>query len=244
MFYKINEDFNIKTKNKFEINKNIKDYDLIILNRKWIDEFKYIYHYDEILPLIINNKEIIKKERDDKIDEIIYKISNELLNDTKIYLQTLEEKAIKEKLNNKNLYKLCNNKYKMEENNEFIYYFDKCGFFTQNYYDLLKNNQNLDINMYNYKCNFIDGKIIIYDESLKMVNIGIYNEFDYLFVLETIIISSIPENIKIISENVKLFGYQFIEELIKENEDNLIINEPKIIIIKLSKLINIKELAI
>ena len=71
-----------------------------------------------------------------------------------------------------------------------------------------------------------------------MVKIG--KEENNLFITQMIIYSNYVENIQILSDNIKLNGYKFIEDLIKENKNVKTIseNENKINILQLSKIIN------
>ena len=66
---------------------------MFLVNKKWIDEFKYIFNYNEILKIITDNKDI-NKENDYSMDKIIDLISNNLSENIKLYLNNLTENKI------------------------------------------------------------------------------------------------------------------------------------------------------
>ena len=64
--------------NKIEDIGGANEKELFILNKHWIDEFKYIFEYEEIYKILDSNQKILLNNNDIKIkiDQIINKILN------------------------------------------------------------------------------------------------------------------------------------------------------------------------
>ena len=238
MFYKMNEKFKNKMDKNFNEKTNNKELELFIINRKWIDEFKYILYYDEILPILVDNKNIIMEENNNKIDEIIDRIISQTSKESKIYFSHLKETSIINKLNKIYLYEIFN----YEEKNK-IQYFHNCGIINKEFLELLKN-YNININLNEIKKEaflFGDGKIFIENNQEKVIYIGIFDNNSKLFITQMLIYSTYNENIKIIYENIKLLGYNFIEKLILKRKNINKIDQTRIKFLNIPELLNKEE---
>ena len=89
-------DINIKSKIK---NKDNKDEECFLINKEWINEFKFIFNYDGIKNEIQEN---INENINDFIDTILETLSKE----NKEKINSVKEDEIYNKLNNNDLYKI------------------------------------------------------------------------------------------------------------------------------------------
>ena len=110
-FHKNNEYID-NTKNRLiTITPTIKKGEFYIVNKKLVDEFKYIFSYDEIKKIINENKQLLFNAN--AVDIIFNKISSKLKAD----LKNIDENSISAKFNNSYLYKL------FKKNNSYYLYF-------------------------------------------------------------------------------------------------------------------------
>jgi len=96
-FYVENKKFINLMGNKIDEIGGINEKESFLLNKHWIDEFKYIFKY-EIIYKILDQKKIILLDNIN-IEDKIEQISNILSDDLKFYLNNLKEEIIFEKLN-------------------------------------------------------------------------------------------------------------------------------------------------
>ena len=151
-FHKNNEYID-NTKNRLiTITPTIKKEEFYIINKKWVDEFKYIFSYDEVKKILNENKQLLFNAN--AVDIIFNKISIKLKTD----LKNLDENIISAKFNNVYLYKL------FEKNNNYFLYFDKCAIIKKQMIDLMKINNNNQIEIEKADCIFGDKKIFFDDK--------------------------------------------------------------------------------
>ena len=222
MFYINNEKFKKRSKKKIIDIEKKDDYDFFLVNKKWIDEFKYLFNYNEMLKVLEKNHEEIMKEKSDNIKEpIIEKIANELPDNIINNLNSLNEKLISKKMKNENLYKIFNKKYKNSSKNE-INYFDNCGIILQSLIDLIEK-CGIKINdMVKEKLYFGDDYIFIFTLEKELVICGTFNKDKNLFISQFIINCLSKDNKNKISDHIKKEGFKYIGYLI---EDNLYISK-------------------
>ena len=235
------ENYLIKFNSNRQIkNNNCQEVDYFIVNYNWIINFKSLFLNNNILPILSNNQE---KIINNKSSNIIEEILNQISNNDKISLISLNEKNILEKLKDNNLYKIFEKQYL--SNGKINNYFSQCGILSLEIINELKLN---NINIFNkhsnnsiVKCLFGDNKVFIDISNMnqKTIKVGNYND-NYLFNTETIINIINPNNIDIIKENIKQKGYNYVLQLIN-NYKNEKIHGKNFIIINIVELINKKE---
>ena len=156
-FHKNNEYID-NTKNRLiTITPTIKKEEFYIINKKWVDEFKYIFSYDEVKKILNENKQLLFNAN--AVDIIFNKISIKLKTD----LKNLDENIISAKFNNVYLYKL------FEKNNNYFLYFDKCAIIKKQMIDLMKINNNNQIEIEKADCIFGDKKIFLMIKSMVII---------------------------------------------------------------------------
>ena len=224
-FYKINENIISKKNRIISITPTINKEEFYLVNKKWLDEFKYFFSYDEILQTLNNNKKLIMNSND--INLIYNKLGEELRKN----LNNLNENIIAKKFNNKNLYNLINKNIIIDNKNNCLLYFNSCAIINKQIIDLIKiNNQ---INKAN--CILGDGKILLISETV--IIIGNFN--NNLFNTEYIINLDNNENITFIEKMVKIRGIDYINKLLVENK---ILNIHNNAIKSLAKLDNLNNI--
>jgi len=192
-----------------------------LVSDRWINEFKSIFYYDKILPNQI--KDLISKNE----CNLLNKIYDILDDNIKNYLNNLDASEISNLIINKDLLDLGLGKYDQNTCQE-ISYFHKCCIIYKDAFDCLeKINIKIiqDLYLENYNCFFWNGKIFINFGKQELI-IGHYE--NDLFITEKIIYSN-PDNIDIIKELLKIYGYNFIKYFIFEGEEIEIENNIKII---------------
>ena len=215
-FYKINENITKEKRRLISLRPSINKEEMLIVNKKWLDEFRYLFCFDEILEKLNENKFLIIS------NDIINMIYKKIDDKSKKYLNNLNENIISNKFNNINLYKLSDKKYIINENN-LILFFDTCGFINEQLIDLLKIKQQI----YKANCIFGDDKIFLRIES-KIYVVILRN---YLFHTEYIINLDNNENLTKIENIIKIKGFDYINklfprEIIKSyNNDIALINK-------------------
>ena len=218
-FFKINEYIMNKKSKIITLTPTINEEEFFIVNQKWVDEFKYIFSYDEIINTLTDNKDFIinEKENIDKIIDLIYKKISDL---SKKYLNNLNENIISMKFNNKNLYEIFQ-KYNLGEN-KFLTYFEKCAIINSQIIDLLKIKNKIQ----KISCFFGDNKILLRKESFM----GIGNLKNNLFITEYFINLNNQEDLELIKYIIEIKGFDYINELLQKNMLlNIKINDIKVI---------------
>ena len=223
-YYKNNENIYNTMNSVITITPTIKNEEFYIMNKKWFDEFKYIFSYDEILNTLNENKRLLLNAN--AVDLIFNNLSSKLKTD----LKNLDENIISSKFNNLNLYKL------FEKNNNYFLYFDKCVIIKKQILDLLKiNNNQIEIEKAN--CILGDGKIFLMMKS--MVIIG--NLSNNLFMTEYVInLNNNNENFSLIENIIKIKGFDFIYQFERQNKTLKIKDNDIKFIIKVVNLNNMK----
>ena len=203
-FYKLNKYIKDKKSKKINITPCINEEELFITNKKWLDEFKYIFSYDEILTILNKNKDMILEEKEN--EKIIKSIYNMISAQSKQFLNNLNDNIIQTKFNNKNLYKIFNKKCEISDNN-FLIYFSSCLIINKKILDLLKVNYKV------HKANFIFGDDKIFINLDTMIKIGILKH--NLFITEYIICSENKEISTQIKNVLSIKGFEYINSLLK-----------------------------
>ena len=135
LFFKENELIKSHIKRKIINNKNIKEEeDYYIANPNWLNTFKSLFLYKEILINLNNNKTCITCKNID--DNILKKILEEISEKDKNKLLTLNKKDIIEKLCDNRLYEIFPNSFLLDGKN--YSYFSQCGIIHQNILIYLK----------------------------------------------------------------------------------------------------------
>ena len=215
-FYKINENISNEKSRLISLRPTINKEELYIVNKKWVDEFRYIFCYDEILDTLNKNRFLISN------NDIINIIYNKMNNESKKYLNNLNENIIFTKFNNINLYKLSDKKHIINENNSLLF-FDTCGFINEQLINLIKIKQQIC----KANCIFGDDKILLRIESMIYIVILKNN----LFYTEYIINLNNNENLIKIENIIKIKGFDYINKLFPRkfiktnNNDIVLINE-------------------
>ena len=217
MFYIENKKFMDLVRTKIEEIGGANEKEFFFLNRHWIDEFKYIFEFEEIYKILDSNKKILLNNNDIKIK--IEQISNQIPNELKSYLNNLKEEIIYEKLSNKNYNEILNYKCKFESTKNYFYFYSKCFILQQKFLDLLIEKKLItEKQIYNkIKYLFGDNKIcfcvnIKNEQIIEIGNINEYNEFN----IENIITSE--RNEQTIFKIYKFKGMDYIRDLMKKNE--------------------------
>ena len=240
-FYKLDK----RIQSKLNKNSNIEE-EFYILNENWINEFKIIFNYNEILTNQI--KDLIANNENNS--EIIEKIINNIPENIILKLNHIEESdIINQKMNNINSYKINKILNYNDDINKKPLLNHKYVLLNKDIFDSFKKNK---INIKEEeleKANFIflDKKLICIfgRKDNNSINIGYYE--DNLYITEIIIILKDNKNINTIIGLFKENGYnKYMNYLLFEN-DIFYIKEKNINIIKISKDIdkhNYKELLI
>jgi len=214
MFYIENKKFMDLVGTKIEEIGGANEKELFLLNKLWIDEFKYIFEYETIFKIFDSNKNILLNNEDIKIK--INQISNHLPNELKLYLNNLKEEIINKKLSNKNLYEIIN--YEFRSINYYSYFFPKCIVLTQKFLNLLLEKNFIIYDEKNkVKYLFGDNKIAVLvniknEEIMEIGNINEYNIFNSEIIIPR------NKNLKTIYEIYKIKGMNYIRDLMKQNE--------------------------
>ena len=200
----------ISIKSKISQNNN-EENEYIFINQKWIDEFKLIFNYDEIITNEIQR--IISENIND--DALPQKVLEELSKDSKTKLINLKEDEIYNALNNNDLYKIEEYNF-----NNLIYYLN-FGLIDQKIFDHFHNiNVNINIEekkVLKQKCLFFKDKIY-FSLSGKEYNIYIGHYENNLFITEIIINSIHQKNIEFLMDLNKKYGYNHIKLFLFESE--------------------------
>ena len=191
-----------------------------LLNRHWIDEFKYLFKYDKIYEILDSKKNILLNDID--IKNKIEQISNLLSNDLKFYLNNLKEEIIFEKLSNENFFEITNHKYKLVAKNNCLDFFPNCVILPQRFLNLLNDEFSNFISDEKRKKTIIkylygDNKIFICVDikNKQIIEIGNINEYN-IFNAEIIIWSN--RNIQTIYDISKIKGINYINNLMSHNQ--------------------------
>ena len=222
-FYNFNENIFNKAKRFITLTPTINTEEFFLVNKKWIDEFNYIFSYDEILTTLDNNKEYL--ENNNAVNIIFNKIGEKL----KKYLNNLSENILSTKFNNMNLYKLFDKKFALDNYSNLLY-FDTYGIINKPIVDLIKiKNQ---INKVN--CILGDDKILL----MIGYKIIIGNLNKNLFITEYIFNLNNKEDLIRLENLIKIKGFDYIYQLLHENKVSIIKNNIKFI----AKLENINNI--
>ena len=181
-FYRLNKYIKDKKRKKITITPSINEEELFIANKKWYDEFRYIFSYDEILSELKKNKDMISEEKEK--EKIIKSIYNMISEQSKQFLNNINNNIIQTKFHNKNLYEISKKKYGID-GNKYLKYFSYCLIINKKILDLLK----VNYKVHKVKCIFGDDKILIKKDTL--IKIGILQ--NNLFITEYIICSENEE---------------------------------------------------
>ena len=209
-FFKINEYIMNKKSKIITLTPTINEEEFFIVNKKWVDEFKYIFSYAQIINILNENKDFIfsKGEKNDKIIDLIY---NKISDETKIHLNNIDDSIISSQFNNINLYELFHQFFMIDSNN-FLMYFDTCAIINKKVIDLLK----IKCQIFKVNCFYGDNKI--YFKKEPYIKIG--NFKNDLFMTEYIIYLNNKENLELIENIFKIFkikGLNYIYSLLKDN---------------------------
>ena len=203
-FYKINENIISKKNRIITLTPTISKEEIYIVNKKWLDEFKYFFSYEEILPILNNNKELILNNNDLNL------IYNKICEKLKKYLTNLNENIISTKFNNMNLYNLHNKNIIIDNNNNCLLYFDTCAIINKQIIDLIKIKNKIN----KANCILGDNKLILIAETVIIIG----NFYGNLFNTEYIINLDNNENIIFIEKMIEIKGIDYINKLLIENK--------------------------
>ena len=224
LFFKTNEYFKLNITKKFEESKDIKEEEYYIVNNNWINIFKTIFHYNEILPILIKYQNYILNENNiEKILEHFIQKQNNNYEKIKSMLNSLDKKEINQQLCKESLYQIYNN-----NNDDLNKYFPLYGIINKEIISLfheIKININVNLSMKGKiiekaKCLLGDNAIFILLENKNEIIIG--NFENDIFITKIIIKSIIQNNIKIIKNNIKSKGFRYINNLLQNNKNNII----------------------
>ena len=210
-FYRFNEYIMDKKNNIITITPSINEEELFIANKKWIDEFKYIFSYNEILDILKGNKDLILDEKEEK-ENIINTIYNNIYIQSKQILQNISNDIIQTKFNNINLYNFLYKSY--DNDNNPLLYFNSCVIINKKLLDLL------NVNCKVPKANIFFGDDKIFINLDNMVKIGLLK--NNLFITEYIIHVENKETINKIKNIISIKGFEYINTLSKENHPLII----------------------
>ena len=220
----------------------INEKESFLLNKHWIDEFKYIFEYEKIYKILDSQKNILLK--DINIENKIEQISSLLPNDLKLYLNNLKEEIIFEKLNNENFFEITNQKHKLDDTNNYLDFFPKCVILPQRFLNLLNDKYSNFIpdekrKKIRIKYLYGDNKIFICADinNKQIIEIGNINEYS-VFNAEIIIWN---RNVQTIYDISKIKGINYINYLMSHNKAE---NYQNIKFLKVEKLINEKVINI
>ena len=221
----------------------INEKESFLLNKYWIDEFKYIFEYEKIYKILDSKKNILLDNI--SLENKIEQISNILSDDLKFYLNNLKEEIIFEKLNNENFFEIPYKKYKLDAINNYLDFFTNCIILPQRFLNLLNDKFSNFISDEKRKKIIIkylygDNKIFICANinNKQIIEIGNINEYN-IFNPEIIIWSN--GNVQTIFDISKIKGIKYINDLMKYNKEERYQN---IKFLKVEKLINEKEINI
>ena len=184
-------------------NSNNNDEDFFLISKKWLDEFKTIFLFNDIFPLLKPNENDLNDKNE--LQKIIQKISNEI----KTKLDNSVKKNLS-KLNDKELFTIDKN-----NTNDNFFLMD------QEVYDKLKDIK-LDLEdqtIEKVKCLFRDKKIYISNEKEKRIIIGTLDK-DYLINQEVIINFMDEKNEGILMKSIYTQGYKYIKYLLFKYNKN------------------------
>ena len=236
LFFKTNQLIKLYQENESKNKSNIIKERYYLFNENWIKEFKSLFYYEQIFPVLSKYKDIIMNSNytDEQIIEYIYKDHNLSC------LLNCQKRNINIKLSDDNLNQTFKS-LKINKNN--IYYFKTCAIINKNILQLFNDikinlNTNLmlkNLNIPEAECIFCDKKIFIilsFNQEI-IIKIGVFGVND-LFITQKVIYSLSPNNYSIIENSIQKFGYEYIKNLCSQNEANHFEN---IIFIKISKLL-------
>ena len=238
-FYIENKEFMDLVGAKIEEIGGANEKEFFFLDKHWIDEFNYIFEYEEIYKILDSNKKILLNNDEMKIK--IEQISNQISNDIKSYINNLKEEIIYEKLNNQHFYEMNNYKCTFEKN--CFNFFSKCVILQQKFLNLLREKKlysDEKIDKFGIKYLYGDNKIFlcVKIKNEQIIDIGIINEYN---IFNSEIIISSDKNVQTIFEICKTKGMNYIRNLMTQNK---ISNANNVKFIKVKEIINEKEIKI
>ena len=240
-FYIENKKFMDSVGTKIEEIGGINEKDILLLNKLWIEEFKYIFEYELIYNILNSNSKILLSYDDINIktDQISNKISDYL----KLYLNNLNEEVIYEKLSNKNLFEVNSYKCSFESTKNYYHFYPEFLILQQTFLDLLIthkliSDENRDKNKIKYL--FGDNQILlcVNIKDGEIIKIGNINEFN---IFNTKIIISSDKNVQTILKLYKNKGMNYIRDLMNQNKVEY---AKDIKCLNIKKIINEKEIKI
>jgi len=237
-FYIENKKFMELVGNKIEDIGGGNEKELYILNRHWIDEFKYIFEYEEIYKILDSNQKILLNNDDIKI-KIEY-ISNKISNEMKSHLNNLKEEIISKKLSNQKLDEIISYKCSFKDTNNSFNFFPKLMIIQQKYLELLIAKHLIIREKKKIKYLFGDKKIalLVKVKNEDIIEIGYVDEYN-IFIPEIIISSE--KNVDTIFNLYKNKGMNYIRELMNQNK---VENFGKVKCLKIKEIISEKEIKI
>ena len=176
-----------------------------IINKKYIDEIKFICHFNEINDIIKKHKEIVEAFNKED-DNYLRKLTKFLEKNTLIKFFSTKKKDIKQRLNNSNMNKKPPKHLNNDKSNNLFYY-DNCQIINKDLFNILNEIDALfRVKIIEAKAIYSNNKIILFliENENYVINVGKINNNTDEFEIEYLIQSE--ENFNSAFDLKKIFG--------------------------------------